>query len=98
MDFNSCSYYIRVMIMNINEPVSVTLIYNGDLRKIKISSLKWRNRIYAVNAIDLHHYYRKGETLLHVFSISTRDLYFRLLFNTNNLSWIVEQIADGKPE
>lgn len=49
-----------------------------------------------IEKIGLHHTYRDGRTLYHVFSVSGKNLYFRLVLNTDNLFWMVEEIADNE--
>ena len=83
------------MIQKISEPVSVSLSYNHQTHKVTPKALIWQNRLYAVNKIGLHHTFRQGRTLYHVFSVTTSTLFFRLVLDTSNLHWKVEEIADG---
>ncbi len=54
----------------------------------------WKGRNYTVTKIGLHHHFREGSTLYHVFSVSTDTLFFRLKLNTDNLLWRLEEIED----
>lgn len=83
------------MIQKINEPVSVTLNFECRGRKIFPSFLVWNNRSYAITKVGLHHTYREGRVLYHVFSVASKDLFFRLVFNSENLYWKLEDIDDG---
>lgn len=83
------------MISKINEPVSVSLSYNHQTHKVSPKALVWKNRLYAIKKIGLHHTFRRGRTLYHVFSVTTSTLFFRLVLNTEDLHWKVEEIADG---
>lgn len=56
--------------------------------------VKWKNRVYKIKKIGLHHTYREGRTLYHVFSVITDTLFLRLRLNTENLSWKLEEIDD----
>lgn len=85
------------MIQKISDPVTVTFTYNSINRSCMPSSLVWQGRLYAVRKIGFHHKYRRGNTLFHVFSVVAATLFFRLVFNTDTLSWSVEEIADGLP-
>jgi len=86
------------MIITIDAPISVNLYFDHLKRQSYPEKLIWEGREYAVVKIGLHHTYRQGRTLFHVYSIQTHSLFFRLLFNTDNLFWRVEQISDGEPD
>ena len=47
--------------------------------------------------VGLHHTYRKGKTLYHVFSVDTKVIFLKLVLNTDTLHWRVEEIADDLP-
>ncbi|HJY99009.1 MAG TPA: hypothetical protein VJ227_04865 [Patescibacteria group bacterium] len=59
--------------------------------------IKWKNRVYKIERIGLHHTYREGRTLYHIFSVAAPTLFFRLRLNTESLSWKLEEISDGLP-
>jgi hypothetical protein len=83
------------MISKINEPVSVSLSYNHKTNKVMPKAIIWQNRLYEISKIGLHHTFKKGRVLYHVFSVVTPTLFFRLVLDTQNLHWRVEEIADG---
>lgn len=83
------------MIEKINEPVSVSLSYNHKTHTVTPKALVWHDRLYAITKIGLHHTFRRGRTLYHVFSVTTSTLFFRLVLDTSNLHWKVEEIADA---
>ena len=85
------------MIQKIQAPISVALIYNHKTREMKPVKVLWEGRPYVINRIGLHHTYRKGRTLFHVFSVESESLFFKLIYNTDSLGWTVEEIADGEP-
>lgn len=58
--------------------------------------VKWRNRTYKVEKIGLHHTYREGRTLYHIFSVVTDSLFLRLRLNTDNLSWHLDDFSDAE--
>ncbi len=39
---------------------------------------------------------RTGRLIYHVFSVETNELYFRLIFNAESLTWEVSEISDGE--
>ena len=56
--------------------------------------VNWKNRIYKIKKIGLHHTFREGQTLYHVFSVVTETLFLRLVLNTDNLRWRLEAVED----
>lgn len=81
------------MIQKIQEPVSVNLFF--DLHQIWPKSLIWRGKSYPVTKLGLHHSYRLGRTLFHIFSFTSHSFFFRLKLNTDSLTWQLEEISDG---
>ncbi len=82
------------MIQSIDAPISVTLQFDHRTRKVTPTNITWEGRQYPIIQIGLHHTYRQGRTLFHIFSVSTPTLFFRLRFNTDTLHWRVQEIAD----
>ncbi|OGM20028.1 hypothetical protein A2863_02415 [Candidatus Woesebacteria bacterium RIFCSPHIGHO2_01_FULL_38_9b] len=85
------------MIEKISAPVSVSLSFDSTKRKVIPRWLVWNGRLYPVVKIGLHHTFRQGRTLFHVFSVASKTLFFRLVLNTDNLHWRLEEISDGLP-
>ena len=83
------------MLEKISVPVSVSLIFNSKTRKVMPRTVIWSGRVYRICKIGLHHTYRSGRTLFHVFSVVSGGLFFRLVLNTDNLHWRLEEISDG---
>lgn len=75
--------------MIINEPISVGLVNNMPKYVV------WKGRNYAIEKTGLHHTYREGKTLYHVFSVSSDTLFLRLKLDTDNLSWRLEEVSDA---
>lgn len=82
------------MIQKISAPISVITTYNHRTRQTKPAKVKWDGREYQIEKIGLHHTYREGRTLYHVFSASAKDLFFKLILDTDTLHWRLEEIAD----
>jgi len=78
----------------VNETISVSLVYDGKTKKSIPRSIVWKNRIYRVTKLGLHHTYKDGDKLLHVFSVVAGSLFFRLVFDTSNLHWKLTEIQD----
>ena len=85
------------MLEKISIPVSVTLVFDHTQRKAVPKQLIWNKRLYPIVKVGLHHSYREGRTLFHVFSVASKTLFFRLVLNTDNLHWRLEEISDGLP-
>lgn len=77
------------MTQKLYEKVSVVLASTGP------KSVTWNNREYIIEKIGLHHTFKKGNTLFHVFSVSTQSLFLRLNLNTQNLQWALTEVSDG---
>ncbi len=85
------------MNQKISEPISVSFTFDSERRTIKPRALVWNKRLYAVKKIGLHHKFRQGRTLYHVFSVASNSMFFRLVLNTESLHWKLEEISDGLP-
>lgn len=57
-------------------------------------TLEWQGK-RGVDKIGLHHYYRDGRRLIHVFGVVCGDLFFRISLDTENLAWTLEEVSDG---
>jgi hypothetical protein len=86
------------MIQKINEPISVNLIYDHLKGRVYPQSVSWNNRTYQIKKIGLHHTFRQGKTLYHIFSVVTSTLFLKLRFNSETLMWRLEEISDGEAD
>ena len=75
--------------MTINEKVTVGMV--NDSPKYVL----WKGRSHTITKIGLHHLYRQGKTLYHIFSVVADTLFMRLKFDTDNLSWRLEEISEN---
>jgi hypothetical protein len=85
------------MIQKVSVPISVSFTFDHKKGKAVPKALVWEGRLYPVSRVGLHHTFRKGRTLYHVFSVASKTLFFRLVLNTENLHWRLEEISDGLP-
>ena len=77
-------------------PVSVNLLYDHKKKRVIPLALSWDGGVKKIISVDLHHSYRVGRILFHVFSVSTQGAFFKLVLNTESLFWEVEEVAcDG---
>lgn len=82
------------MIQRIDEPVSVTTFFEATTNTIFPKVVIWKNRSYPITRLGLHHHYRHGTTLYHIFSVASHSHFFRLKLDTTSLRWILEEISD----
>ena len=81
--------------MKIKEPVSVSFAYDSEKQKVFPRWVVWNGKLRPVTKVGLHHTYREGRTLFHVFSVVSKGMYLRLVLNTNSLHWKLEEISVG---
>jgi len=81
--------------MKIDELVSVVWYFDANKKKTVLVKVVWKSRTYKVNEVGLHHTFKSGESLIHVFSVVAGDLFFRLEFNSVNLQWKLKEVGDG---
>lgn len=84
------------MITRLSAPVSVTLHYDHHFRQAKPVSVRWDGRDYPLVQLGYHHSYREGRTLIHIFSVASANLFFRLKLNTDTLHWLLEGVGDAE--
>jgi hypothetical protein len=82
------------MIQKIKTPVSVVTVYDHKKRQVFPRALLWEGKIYQLIKIGLHHTYRQGRKLLHVFSVANQEMFFRLVLDTETLHWTLEEVGD----
>jgi hypothetical protein len=80
----------------LSDEVSVELLC--DIAKAAPQRLEWRGRSYVIAQTGLHHTYRKGRALIHVFSVTDGSTFFRLELNSETLRWLLKEVADGQPD
>ena len=85
------------MIEKISAPVSVSLAFDHTKRKVSPRWVVWNGKLYPISKVGLHHTYREGRVLYHVFSVVSKTLFFRLVLNTETLHWRLEEVSDGMP-
>ena len=85
------------MRQKVNEEVSVVMYYSSKKKKFVPARLDWKNKSYALGAVDFYHSYMEGQERQHIFELCDRDttLWFRLRLDSLNLHWILEAIHDG---
>ncbi len=85
------------MIEKVGEEIDALVLYRrgGGRNRGTPQKFKWRGRTISIQNIDMRHTVREGRRLYHVFSVSDGSWYFRLKFDTDNLTWTLEEFSDG---
>ena len=81
----------------LNIPISVSLAFDHKKLAVFPRWIVWNGRLYPILKVGLHHTYREGRTLFHVFSVASKNLFLRLVLNSDNLHWKLEEVSDGLP-
>lgn len=85
-----------VMIQKLSVPVTVFSLFDHRRRTYTPTKVVFDGREFEIIKIGYHHTFRDGRTLLHVFSVASRSSFFKLIHNTDNLSWMLEEVDDGE--
>ena len=80
------------MVERLRAPVAVAAFFDHRTRQTRITRLTYDGRDFVIKSISYHFTQRKGRTLLHVFNLAGQVDCFRVVFNTDSLSWILEEI------
>ncbi|MBI2028880.1 hypothetical protein HYT02_00490 [Candidatus Gottesmanbacteria bacterium] len=82
------------MLTKIDERVSVKFVSSVLTNKVYPETIYWRGRVYKVSKVGLHHFYKHGRTLKHIFSVISGETAFRLSFDTESLQWKLEEVSE----
>ncbi|MBU1326971.1 hypothetical protein KKB64_05525 [Patescibacteria group bacterium] len=88
--------FLSDMSVSLNESVSVALVTDCFKKTVLPSLLYWRGRRLVIRKVGLHHTYRSGATLIHVFSVTDGANFYRLEFNTESLEWKLVEIDSNE--
>jgi len=68
-----------------------TLYNTFGIKKI----LRPINRDFKIEQVGMHHQFYQGKKLFHVFSVISGGMFFKLVLDTENLFWKLEEVSDG---
>lgn len=69
----------------INQPVQVAaLFWDGHAKPLKFL---WNGREYPVKSVNLAYARHEGRSKLYYFTVSDESNYFKLQFNSDDLTW-----------
>jgi len=74
----------------VDEQVEVLVKFKG--KTIFPAYLKWRDKTYKIEKLNMVHREKAGEDKVYYFSCSDSVNFFRLSFSTRDLSWKLEEI------
>jgi hypothetical protein len=83
------------MLEKIHERVPALFLFDPFTKRKWPARLLWRGRAYRVTKLGLHYKIREGRTLIHIFTVSTDTLDFKLRLDTEELTCVVEEVTDG---
>jgi hypothetical protein len=84
------------MIERVQAPISVYAVYRHKNRFFCPAALIWSGEVHKVSRLGYHHSYRSGKILYHAFSVETDRMFFKVVLNTENLTWELQEISDGQ--
>ena len=76
----------------IDEPVEVTVDFSWP--KVRPQRMRWNNRDYPIERVNLIHAAREGDKRLFYFSVSDQNTanFFKLRFDTETLEWRLVEV------
>ncbi len=84
------------MIQKLDVPVSVLSVFDHRTRTTMPKKVLFDGREHKIIKIGFHHTFRDGRTLYHVFSAASESMFFRLVLDTDTLSWRLLEVHDGE--
>lgn len=82
----------------IDERISVVAVFGDTYKSVQPFRIKWNGREYRITKVGYVHKYKEGKTLFHAFSVTDGLNFFELLFNTDELSWLIGRVANGESD
>lgn len=84
------------MYSDINEPISVVVLFGKEFNKVTPFKIRWRNREYRVEQVTYLHKVKEGQSLFYIFSATDGTNFFELKYNSADLLWLLGRIDDGQ--
>lgn len=78
----------------IGDRISVNLVYDHFTNTAIPKHIRWKQKVYTITKMGLHYPIHQGRTLIHMFSVTDDHHCFLLSFNTESLSWRLEEISE----
>jgi len=74
----------------LNEKIECLVLFKAA--KIQPQMFTWRNRDYEIKTINYNWQERRGQEIVHYFSVSTGSDSYQISFNNTSLRWQVDRI------
>lgn len=74
----------------VNDPVDVTVDFSWP--RVRPKKIRWNNRDYILERVNLIHATHEGDKKLYYFSVSDRTNLFKLRFESDTLEWRLVEI------
>ncbi|OGE64280.1 hypothetical protein A3I48_00845 [Candidatus Daviesbacteria bacterium RIFCSPLOWO2_02_FULL_36_7] len=78
--------------LEIFEPINVWVFFKNNL--IAPQSFFWRGRQIKIDKVNLIHTSKNGACIFYHFSVSSGGNFYRLRFDSNKLSWLLEAVDE----
>lgn len=83
------------MYEKINERVAVVAVFGDTYQDVRPFKIRWNGRDYVIKQVGYVHKYKEGKAVLHAFSATDGVNFFELVFNAEELSWLLGKVSDG---
>ena len=84
------------MYENINEQVSVLVVFGKDSHKVRPFRIKWGDRTFEITEVGYQYKYKEGTSIIHVFSATDGTNFFELKYDSEDLKWMLGRISDNE--
>jgi len=70
----------------------VAAVFGDSFADVRPFKIRWNGREYAITKVGYVSRIQEGKTIYHAFSVTDGTGFFELLFNSDELSWLVGRI------
>ena len=86
------------MLESIDETVSVVMISSKKINKSYPYKMLWRQSEVVFSEVTYHHIIREGRTISHIFHTTDSMTDYKLILNTQYLTWRLLEVSDGNTQ
>ena len=84
------------MYEDINEQVSVLVVFGQGDRKVRPFRIRWGDRTFEITEVGYQYKYKEGQSVIHVFSATDGTNFFELKYDSEDLKWMLGRVADNE--
>ena len=81
--------------IKIDQPVTVAAVFDHQKHRVWPVKIWWKGREYKLEKLGLCHSFWEGKVKIHIFSLTAGGVFLRLRFDSDNLGWQLEEIAEN---